>query len=202
MSSSRPKGPAKPKKVRTLTPDQLQDWLASLDPPAPCISMLDGYLSALVVSPQFIPPDDWLPPIVGAAAMWAPEGSVEDAATKAIFRRYNEIGSTLSGGPRRYAPIYRRTDEGEVLLEQFANGFYTGMQLSIDDWKPILSDRELGMALTTILGHCTMITSQDERVAVIGAQGAQMLAQSWPIVREIVEMLHVRIAGARNIEIR
>lgn len=72
-----------------------------------------------------------------------------------IFQRYSEIGATLSGGPKRYAPIYIRTDAGEVLLEDFANGFYLGMRLSIDDWKPHISNPEIGHPLTAILGHWT-----------------------------------------------
>ena len=147
--------------------------------------MIDGYLAALIVSPRFIPPDEWLQPIVGAPAMWAPEGSIEDGRTKAIFQRYNEIGSTLSGGPRRYAPIYMRTDDGEVLLEEFANGFYFGMRLSIDDWKPFISDPEIGMADDAILGHCTIIATDDERMAAINAKAAQILAESWRVVPEV-----------------
>jgi len=33
-------------------------------------------------------------------------------------------------------------------------------------------------------------------------QAGQVMAQSWKIVPELVEMLHVTIGGARNIEIR
>ena len=117
---------------------------------------------------------------------------------------YNEIGSTLSGGQgaRRYAPIYMRTDDGEVLLEKFANGFYFGMRLSIADWKTFLSDPEIGMRMIAILGHCTTIASEDERMRAIDGQAAQILAETWRIVPEAFEMLHERLAGSRNFEIR
>lgn len=196
------KRPGKPRKARTLPRQKLAEWLASLDPPAAGVSMIDGYLAALVVSPQFIPPEQWLKPILGEQVTWAPEGSIEAAVRNTIFQRYSEIGATLSGGPRRYAPVYMRTDDGEVLIEDFANGFYFGMRLSIDDWKPFMSDPQIGMAMVAILGHCTTMLSEGERAAVMTPQASQHLAESWRVVPEVVEMLHMALAGSRNIEIQ
>lgn len=201
-NSPRLKRPGKTRQAQTLTLQKLEDWLASLDPPPACVSMIDGYLAALVVSPQFIPPDEWLGPILGKEVIWAPDGSIEAAVRNTVFQRYSKIGSTLSGGPRRYAPIYMRTDDGEVLLEDFANGFYLGMRLSIDDWKPFMSEPEIGLAMMAILGHCTTMISEDERMAVMNPQGEQFLAESWKVVPDVVEMLHVTLAGSRNVEIR
>ena len=202
MTRPRLKRPGRATKVPTLTRQKLEDWLASLDPPAAGVSMIDGYLAALVVSPQFIPPDDWLKPILGDRVTWADEGTIEAAARNTLFERYTEIGATLSGGPRRYAPVYMRTDEGEVLLEDYANGFYFGMRLSIDDWKPFMAQREIGLAMMAILGHCTTMISEDERMAAMNPQGEQLLAESWKVIPDVVEMLHVTLAGSRNVEIR
>jgi len=201
-NSPRLKRPGKARKVRTLTRLQLAEWLDSLDPPAAGISQIDGYLTALVVSPQFIPPEDWLKPILGERVTWADEGTIEAAVRNTLFQRYNEIGATLSGGPRRYAPVFMRTDDGEVLIDDYADGFYYGMRLSIDDWKPFISNPEIGMAMVAILGHCTTMIGDEERLALMSPQAAQHLAQSWRIVPEVVEMLHVTLAGSRNIEIR
>jgi len=43
--------------------------------------------------------------------------------------------------------------------------------------------------------------SEDERMAVMNPQGAQLLAESWKVVPDVVEMLHVTLAGSRNVEI-
>ncbi|MEW9855665.1 UPF0149 family protein [Novosphingobium sp. M1R2S20] len=201
-SSSRFKRPKKPRKARTLTHEKLEEWLGSRGNPMPGVSMIDGYLAALVVSPQFIPPEEWLRPIVGEGIAWAPDGSMEEVVRNTIFQRYSQIGATLSGGPKRYAPIYMRTDDGEVLLEQFANGFYLGMRRSIDDWKPHISNPEIGRPLTAILGHCTTMMPEDQRQRALQGQATEVLAQSWQVVPELIEMLHVRLAGARNVEIR
>jgi uncharacterized protein len=203
MSNSRRfKRAAKPKKPRTLTLEQLEDWLDGRDPPAPGVSMIDGCLAALIVSPEFLPPDAWLRPIVGEDVMWAPDSTLEGTVRNTIFQRYNQISSTLSGGAKRYAPIFMRTDDEEVLLEQYANGFWFGMQLTLDQWKPFISDPGIGMPLTAILGHCSSMISEDERMAAINVQAAEVLADSWRVVPEVVEMLHVTLAGSRNIEIR
>lgn len=202
--SNRPrmKRPASPRRARVLTREQLANWLASLDPPAAGLSMFDGYLATLVVSPRFIPPEDWLKPILGERVTWADEETIEAAARNMLFQRYNEIGATLSGGPRRYAPLFLRTDEGEVLIEDFADGFYVGMQLSLDDWKPFFTQPEIGIAMTAILGHCTTMIGDEERSALLTPQAEELLARSWEVVPELMEMLHAKLAGSRNVEIR
>lgn len=144
MSNSRRLNRPATRKPRTMTLENLEVWLASQGPGAPGVSMIDGYLAALVVSPQFIAPQDWLLPILGREVADAPKASNKAAVRNTIFQRYNQIGSTLSGGPKRYGPIFMRTDDGEVLLEPFANGFYLGMRLSIDDWKLFMVDPEIG----------------------------------------------------------
>lgn len=202
MSNSRRfKRAIKPGKSRLLTRQQLEDWLAERVPPAPNLSMLDGYLAALVVSPNFMPPEEWLLPIVGEDVCWAVTGTPEAIARDSIFARYTEIGATLSGGPRRYAPVFMRTDDGEVLLEDFANGFYFGMRLAIDDWKPFISDRDIGMPLVAILGHCTTIAPEDALNEVKTPEAQAALAESWEVVPEVVDMFHEMLAGRRNIKI-
>ena len=64
---TRPKRP-KARKLRALTLEQLEDWLDSLDPPAAGVSMIDGFLTALIVSPRFLHPDDWIWQIIGDRA--------------------------------------------------------------------------------------------------------------------------------------
>jgi uncharacterized protein len=179
MSNSRHfKRAAKPKKSRTITLEQLEDWLADRDPPAPGVSMIDGYLAALIVSPEFVPPAIWLCPIVGKDVRDAEDATLEGAVRNTLFERYNQISSTLSGGPKRYSPIFLRTDDGELLPEDYANGFWFGMQMTLDKWNPFISDPAIGMPLTAIFGHCTTMTGDDERLAAIDGPGTEALAES------------------------
>ena len=95
-----------------------------------------------------------------------------------------------------------RTDDEDVLLEDYANGFWFGMQLTLDKWKPFISNKDIGMPLVAILGHCTTMTSEVERLANLSPLAGQGLAAYWQVVPEVVEMLHKMLAGSRNIEIR
>jgi uncharacterized protein len=58
------------------------------------------------------------------------------------------------------------------------------------------------MAMVAILGHCTNMICQDERDAVVGPLATELLAQSWEVVPQVVEMLHVELADSRNVKIR
>ena len=46
---------------RGLSLEQLDDWFLALEPPARVegVSMLDGYLTAIIIGPRSIPPDEW-----------------------------------------------------------------------------------------------------------------------------------------------
>jgi uncharacterized protein len=201
-NSRRVKATAKPRKPLTLTLEQLEDWLGDCDPPRAGVSTIDGYLAALIVSPEFLPPEQWLRPIVGDDVIDAPDRTLEGAVRNTLFQRYNQISSTLSGGAKRYAPIFMRTDDEEVLLENYANGFWFGMQLTLDKWKPFILDRTIGVPLVAILGHCTTMTSEENLLANLDPLAAEALAESWQVVPEVVEMLHKSLAGSRNVEIR
>ena len=53
---------------RAMSLDQLDDWLDALDPRAKVdgASMLDGYVTAIVIGPFSIPPDEWFVDLLGA----------------------------------------------------------------------------------------------------------------------------------------
>jgi uncharacterized protein len=202
MSNSRRlKRTVKPARPRTITLEQLEDWLEDRNPQGPNVSMTDGYLAAVIVSPEFIPPDIWLGPIVGGDVTEADDNSFEGVVRNTLFQRYNEISSTLSGGPKRYAPLFMRTDEGEVLLRDYANGFHLGMSLTMNDWQPFFADPQIAMSMVSILGHCDKRPTADQRVAAVETQTAHILADSWRIVPDVIEMLHVTLAGSRNVKI-
>lgn len=181
----------------TLTLEQLEEWLDGLTPPAPGVSQIDGFLAALVVSPEFVHPETWLWHIMGDRAKWALEGSIAAAATKTIIDRYNQISTALSQNPQSYAPIYMRTDDGEVLLEEWANGFYGGMRLALPAWKPFTSDLETAVPLTAILGHCTTMFGAGEMADVISSDAKKALAESWRIIPQVVSLLYEKCAKLR-----
>jgi uncharacterized protein len=86
-SSSQFRRAAKAKKPRTFTLEQLEDWLSDRDPPAPCLSTIDGYLAALIVSPEFVPPERWLRHIIGDDLIEAAPNTPEGVVRNTLFVR-------------------------------------------------------------------------------------------------------------------
>ena len=125
---------------RAMGLDQLDDWLDALDPPAKVdgASMLDGYVTAIVIGPCSIPPDEWLVDLLGARGRVATARGKALAAVTAVVARFNAISETLSTAPGRHAPIFERTEDGLALPHPWCMGFLTATRLRLKSWRPLL----------------------------------------------------------------
>ena len=138
--------------------EQLDAWLYTLEP-APRVngtSMLDGYLTAIVIGPCSVPPDEWFVHLLGEHGRIATATGATLAAIKAIVARFNAISEGLSLAPGKHAPIFEKTDRGLALPQPWCMGFLTAMRLRFDDWRPLLDlgRIEHGLLLPILL-YCT-----------------------------------------------
>ena len=180
---------------RTLSLEQLEIWLDALDPPVAGVSSIDGFLAALAAGPCVIDPDVWLKSILHEHTQSASSAP----ARRTILQRYNRICIELAEQPETYAPIYMRTEDGEVLLEDFANGFFTAMHLDMNAWTPFVDDPEFGLPLAAILDHSTL-TGGSSLIAQLDDPSANhALADTWRMVPQISSFLHDHCAFARTI---
>jgi uncharacterized protein len=145
----------------TMSLERLEDWIDQLDP-LPLIdgvSMLDGYLTAIIVGPCSIDPREWLRHMLGPHSRIGMDGTEQSAAIMAIVARFNGVSERLATARERYAPIFERTDDGTVRAGPWCMGFLAAMQLRYGDWQPLrdLSRIEHGL-LVPILLHCTDTT--------------------------------------------
>lgn len=116
---------------------RLDDALADLPLDDPMLlTELDGYLTGIILCPDPITPEEWLPVIWCADQT---EGSpFDDPAdsrwfTDAVLARRNEIARDLSRG--KLQPIFDVDDRnGEVLWEFWLEGFAQAMALRPDGW--------------------------------------------------------------------
>jgi len=178
---------------RTLSLEQLEIWLDELDPPVAGVSSIDGFLAAVAAGPSVIDPDVWIKSILRDHAQSARSAP----ARRTILKRYNRICIELAEKPEAYAPIYMRTEDGEVLLEDFANGFFTAMHLDMEAWKPFIADQEFGYPLAALLGHST-ITGGQSWIEQLGDPLANLaLADTWRMVPQIISLIHDQCAFAR-----
>ena len=114
---SRSTGPA-------MSLEQLDAWLHTLEPPPRVdgASMLDGYLTAIVIGPCSIPPDEWFIDLLGERGRIATAAGDVLAAIKAIVARFNVISEGLSIAPKQHAPIFEKTDDGLALPQSVVHG--------------------------------------------------------------------------------
>ena len=120
--------------------ERLDRWFDTLDPPARVegVSMLDGYLTAIIVGPRSVPPEEWFDDLFGERGHIAAASGTMLTAITTIVARFNAISQGLSTAPDRHAPIFRKTDDGQALPHLWCMGFLTGMRLRMDAWQPLL----------------------------------------------------------------
>jgi uncharacterized protein len=141
----------------TMDLEALDAWLEKLKPAAKVdsVSMLDGYLAAIIVGPRSLSPNEWFFDLLGARGNIGSAQGKTLKAIMAVVERFNAISETLSTAPQKYAPIFHRADDGTVFAGPWCMGFLAAMQLRWSDWKALRNlDRIEHGLLLPILLHC------------------------------------------------
>ena len=104
--------------------EKLEAWLDRVDPQPRVdgVSMLDGYLTAIVIGPCSIPPDEWFADLLGPNGHIGSANGERLAAIMAIVARFNVISEGLSTAPKHHAPIFERRDDGTVSGRALVHG--------------------------------------------------------------------------------
>ena len=104
-------GPRRPRaSTRGMSLEQFDAWLQTLKP-APRVdgaSMLDGYLTAIIIGPCSIPPDEWFVDLLGERGRIAAAAGAVLAAITVIVARFNAISEGLPSRPTSTRPCSRR----------------------------------------------------------------------------------------------
>ena len=124
-------------------------------PQATSLSMLDGAVTAVVVGPVSMAPEEWVCPLLGVDPDAFNHDTEEFSAIAATLIRHNAISEALSTRPESFEPLFLRSWDGEVDAQPWCMGFYAVMKLRLLAWSRLLSpDRiEYGL-LSAILFHC------------------------------------------------
>lgn len=152
--------PAAPGEIRPPMPlEELDRWLRKPrqhQPVAESLSMLDGFVAAIVAGPATYEPIAWLCPLLGVPRGAIDDGTTEEyAALAATAAHHNALSATLSGTPGRFAPIFARDAKGAVDVGPWCRGFYAAIQLNPKFWRKLLPARGLAhLWLIPMLAHC------------------------------------------------
>ncbi len=139
--------------------DTLDAWLqgrANHGAAATNLSMLDGFVTAIVAGPVSMDPPEWICPLLGIEIdAFNHGGTLEFSAISAVAVRHNAIVETLSSAPKTFEPIFARKPNGEIDAAPWCEGFYAAMKLKLPAWAPLwnLADINHGLLLP-ILFHC------------------------------------------------
>jgi len=122
---------------------QLSDALLDLGEDAMVLVELDGFVAGILVSPEMIPPSDWLP------LVWNSEGSSDPVfkdlahANKVmglVMEYYNQVALALFEQPDSYAPLFPvDTRNDDVIWEVWIEGFDKAAKLRPQAWLPLVA---------------------------------------------------------------
>lgn len=139
-------------------------FLESDKTPAGCMNLyqLDGFLTCLLVGPETIPPSQWIPEIWGEAKdddmMWDPMEEAE-RVLGLIMGYYNMIAKALQRNPKNVIPrMFEKTatENSGWHVEDWCNGFFSGIGLDYDSWQPLLESEDN----KTIIAPLFMFTTE------------------------------------------
>lgn len=140
---------------------QLERELLALGEDTMLLEKLDGFIAGLLVCPEMISPNEWLPVIWNQGDdRQSPFADVDHAnfVFGLIMNHYNDVVLTLMNQPERYRPLFP-VEKDEVLWEVWIEGFMEAVDLRPQVWEQLLEADEdtsgamLGMlALMGIVG--------------------------------------------------
>jgi len=158
---------------------QLETFLTSDLTPEDCMSsleMIDGYMTAIVIGPEIVPQDQWIPYLLNPEKQQQDVFQSDEQAeeiTDLLARHIGAIASQFENDPEEFLPLYEmfsygEDEERELAIEEWALGFILGMELAHEAWQPLFANEESAMLAGPlfILGRITddyETMSQEER---------------------------------------
>jgi uncharacterized protein len=145
--------------------EQLEKELLALGDGVMLIEQFDGLVAGLLVCPELITPDEWLP-IVWGLDEDDPQPAFTDLdhanrVLALVMRYYNDVALTLAERPERYDPLFA-IDRGEVLWEIWIEGFAEAVRLRPDSWSKLLDADETSDAMLGLLALIEVVMKNKE----------------------------------------
>ena len=135
--------------------EQLDELLAGVPDGALNTEALDGYLSALLLSPvplASLPGEAWLPLIWGEGDPF-PSGKQRKKLQLYVLRHARALHTQLGTGA--WEPLFTLADDGEqewLDAEDWCSGFLIAVDLAAEAWEPLFAQHAELLAPIALLG--------------------------------------------------
>ena len=106
------------------------------------LETLDGFLTALIIGPEFVPPSEFIPIITRSASennLILQNQKELETFFDILMRHYNHVNETFNKGDI-YMPFLLEDDTGVAKGNYWALGFMKGTELNQALWADLLSD--------------------------------------------------------------
>jgi uncharacterized protein len=178
---------------------ELEVFLMSDATPHDCMDIvtLDGFLTALAVGPELVPPSEWLARIWGGREEPVFESGVQaERIIGLLLRRFNDICRMLGESGTGFEPLlYTREVDGETVWigEDWCVGFMEAVDLRAADWQPLFDAKPDCALLAPILILGTEVGWEElEAAADPDGEGEAALEAIGPSVEAIAAYWRLR----------
>lgn len=151
------------------------------------LSYSNGLMTAVIIGPELISPDEWLPEVVDLSGA---QGEIEDMQllTNLILLEYHKILESLTADEKTYEPFFWEDGNERIVTKDWAEGFVHGIRLRPDAWAPVLQgdDRVFGTLLYVLLQKDGLYEELTER----GLNPEEIFDAAQKETSNIVQSLH------------
>jgi len=152
-----------------------------------------GFITALAIAPNIIPPDEWLPYLWGGAEQAPfPDTETLEQYIGIIIELWNQHRESIVNGHWEWPEGYT-LDEDDIVSNEvrcFCEGMLQGWPLTTDDWDELMPKESGDGALVGgFLLSISMLFDPDTAMATLAQHGAIELEQFEEIYNAIPNML-------------
>ena len=151
------------------------------------LSEFDGFCTGIVVSPELIPPSEWLPLVWGKSNKL--EFDTEDelqAALDLIMAHYNDVAKMLAPPIEEFSPVYDlEINSDETFWESWVCGFEQAMRLRPDCWEALV-DGDFEQAGSAVLMMIELYNIADGKTELSEAQIDELTELAPEMIPELV----------------
>jgi uncharacterized protein len=124
--------------------EQLDAWLRKRAKGICDIVTLEGFVTAILIGPNTISPNLWLPKVWGKGKPQFKDLKDLNRFVGLVMGLYNEVAVCFAQDPASFEPsFYERplNDKTVIIVDEWCDGFVKGMRIDSEGWKPLKRER-------------------------------------------------------------